>query len=291
MTVACRVALLAACLAVAGACGGGQSSGPAADDATISKRVVDYFQKTVTTSGLEFKVTELKDAEVPGWRKGNLQASLGERNQNLAFYVSSDGRYLFQGEAIDMTIDPRRQVMDKIALDDQPARGADDAKVTIVEYSDFQCPYCARVYDTLEKQVLTEYGDRVRFVFKNFPLTSIHPWAERAALASECGFAQGNDGFWTMYNGLFSQQAEITEENLRTKAIEIARGGGLDVEAFQVCLDDKKAIDAVKADETEAAALGVNSTPTFFINGRRVSGAQTYDNLKQLIDQELAAEG
>jgi protein-disulfide isomerase len=284
-----RLAALGAVLVIA-ACGRGQAPAPAADE-TVSQRVVDYFQKTVTTPGLSFKVTKLEDSEVPNWRKGNLEVALGQQSQNVAFYVSRDGRYLFRGEAVDLTVDPLKQVMEKIKLDGQPERGPKDAKVTIVEYSDFQCPFCARVYTTLENEVLKEYGDKVRFIFKNFPLTSIHPWAEDGALASECAFQQGNDQFWVMYNGLFSKQGEITKENLKDKASEIARSGGIDVAKLTECLEGRKALDAVKADESEATVLGVNSTPTFFINGRRLSGAQTPESFKQMIDQELGGKG
>jgi protein-disulfide isomerase len=279
-----RLRGLLTALLLGAACGGG---GPAASDQAISQRVIDYFQKTVTTPGLNFKVTKIEDSDVPGWRKGNLEVSLGQQTQNVAFYVNRDGKYLFRGDAIDLTIDPLKQVMNKISLENQPERGAKDAKVTIVEYSDFQCPFCARVYTTLENEVLKDYGDKVRFVFKNFPLTSIHPWAEDGAVASECAFQQGNDAFWAMYNGLFSKQSEITKENLKEKASDIAKDGGADVAKFQECLDGKKAMDAVKADESEATALGVNSTPTFFINGRRLSGAQSTQDFKQMIDQEL----
>jgi protein-disulfide isomerase len=264
---------------------------PPASDETISQRVIDYYQKTVTTPGLNFKVTGLQDSEIPGWRKGNLEVSLGTQSQNVAFYVSRDGRYLFRGEAVDVTVDPLKQVMGKIVLDGQPERGPKDAKVTIVEYSDFQCPFCSRVFTTVENDVIKVYGDKVRFVFKNFPLSSIHPWAEDAAVASECAFRQGNDPFWKMYDGLFSKQAEITKENLRDKTSEIAKDAGMDVGKFQECLDGKQTMDAVQADTKEATALGVNSTPTFFINGRRLSGAQTSDNFKQLIDRALGAEG
>src|SRR5262245_26752437 len=280
--------------ALAAGCGGtgeAPATGPAASDEVISQRVIDYFQKTVTTPGLAFKVKDVVDAEVPGWRKGTLEVSLGQQSQQVAFYVSRDGKYLFRGDAVDLTVDPLKKVMNQIALTNQPARGPADAKVTIVEYSDFQCPFCARVYTTLEDQILKEYGDKVRFVFKNFPLTNIHPWAEDGALASECAFQQGNDQFWVMYKGLFTKQGEITKDNLKDKASEIAKDGGLDVAKFQECFDGKKAADAVKADIDEATALGVNSTPIFFVNGRRLSGAQTYENFKQLLDQELGAKG
>jgi len=281
---------LVACLAIPFACSRGDGGSAASDD-TIAQRITQYFEKTVTTAGLTFKVSGLQDAEVPGWRKGNLEVSLGQQSQNVAFYVSRDGRYLFRGDAVDLTVDPLKLVRDKIKLDGEPSRGPADAKVTIVEYSDFQCPFCSRVYTTVESQVLKEYGDKVRFVFKNYPLTSIHSWAEDAAVASECGFQQGNDQFWTMYNGLFSKQGEINKDNLAGKAAEIAEAGGLDVAKFKECLEGKKSLDAVKADESEATALGVNSTPTFFVNGRRLSGAQTYEGFKQLIDQELGAKG
>jgi len=284
-----RLAVLASAVLLAAGCGGG--GGPTASDEAVSQRVVDYFQKTVTTPGLSFKVTKVEDAEIPGWRKGSLEVSLGQQTQNVGFYVSRDGKYLFRGDAVDLTIDPLQQVMNKMDLKNQPERGPKDAKVTIVEYSDFQCPFCARVYTTLEQQVLKDYGDKVRFIYKNFPLSSIHPWAEDGAVASECGFQQGNDQFWAMYNGLFSKQGEITKDNLRDKVTEIAQGAGMDVAKFQECFDGKKTLDAVKADQSEGTALGVNSTPTFFVNGRRLSGAQTPENFKQLIDQELGAKG
>jgi protein-disulfide isomerase len=284
-----RLAALAAAVILAAGCGGG--GGPAASDETVSQRVVDYFQKTVTTPGLTFKVTKVEDSEIPGWRKGSLEVSLGQQTQNVGFYISRDGKYLFRGDAADLTIDPLQQVMNKMDLKNQPERGPKDAKVTIVEYSDFQCPFCARVYTTLEQQVLKDYGDKVRFIYKNFPLSSIHPWAEDGAVASECGFQQGNDQFWAMYNGLFSKQGEITKDNLRDKVTEIAQGAGMDVAKFQECFDGKKTLDAVKADQSEGTALGVNSTPTFFVNGRRLSGAQTPENFKQLIDESLGAKG
>src|SRR5579871_85787 len=269
--------IAAALLLLAAGCGGGprgEASAPAAPPAVA-----------------DATIGQLADAEIPGWRKGTLEVSLGDQHQSVGFYVSRDGRYLLRGDAVDLTIDPLKQVMSKIKLDGVPARGPRDAKVTIVEYSDFQCPFCSRAYATLEDQVLKEYGDRVRFVFKNFPLTSIHPWAEDGAVAAACGAEQGNDQFWVMYNGLFKRQSEITKDNVKDKAVEIGQAGGLDAAKLKDCLDGRKSLDAVKADEAEAASLGVGSTPTFFINGRRVSGAQSYEGFKQIIDQELGAKG
>jgi protein-disulfide isomerase len=272
-------------LVLAAGCGG--SGGRAASDETIGQRVVEYFGKAVTTPGVTFKVTKIEPAEMPGWRKGHLEAALGEQKQDVLFYVSDDGRYLFRGEAVDLTLDPFMALMQKMKLDGEPSRGPTDAKVTVVEYSDFECPYCASAWETFEKEVYPQYKDKVRFVFKQMPLSQIHPWAEDAALATECALLQGNDQFWKLYDGLFGQQRQITKDNVTAKVEEIATTAGLDVPALKDCLAGKKTLDAVKADQAEAASVGVNSTPTFFVNGRRVQGAQA-DALKQAIDQALA---
>jgi protein-disulfide isomerase len=270
-------------VALAAACGGG----PTASDDTISQRVVDYFGKAVTTPGVTFKVTKLEPAEMTGWRKGHMEASLGDQKQDILFYVTNDGRYLFRGEAVDLTVDPFVALMQKMKLEGEPTRGPADAKVTIVEYSDFQCPYCGRAWEVFEKEVYPQYKDSVRFVFKQMPLTQIHPWAEDAAVATECALQQGNDQFWKLYDGLFAQQGQITKDNLPAKVEEIASAAGLDVPRLKECLAGRKTLDAVKADQAEAASIGVNSTPTFFVNGRRVQGAQSAEDFKRAIDAAL----
>ncbi len=272
-------------------CGGGTGGGgPAASDETISTRVVDYFGKAVSTPGVTFKVTKIEPAEIAGWRKGHLEAALGEQKQDVPFYISNDGRYLFRSDAIDLTVDPFQAVMQKIKLDGAPSRGPADAKVTVVEFSDFECPYCAQAWEIFEKQVYPQYGDKVRFVFKQMPLTQIHPFSEDAAVASMCALQQGNEQFWKLYNGLFAKQGELSKENLPAKVEEIATAAGLDVPKLKECLAEHKTLDAVKADQAEAAAVGVNGTPTFFVNGRRVQNTQDANAFKQAIDQALGGK-
>ena len=283
-------ALLVLSLGIGCGGAGGGGGGQAASDDAISNKVVEYFGKAVSTPGVTFKVTKIEPAEIPGWKKGHLEAALGEQKQDVPFYVSNDGRYLFRSDVVDLTIDPFQAVMQKIKLDGAPSRGPADAKVTVVEFSDFECPFCARAWEIFEKEVYPQYGDKVRFVFKQMPLTQIHPFSEDAAVASMCALQQGNDQFWKLYNGLFAKQGEINKENLPAKVEEIATAAGLDVPKLKECLASRKSIDAVKADQQEAAAVGVNSTPTFFVNGRRVQGAQDANAFKQALDQALGAK-
>jgi protein-disulfide isomerase len=177
--------------------------------------------------------------------------------------------------------------MKKISLKNVPSRGPANAKVTIVEYSDFQCPFCSRGYQTLENQVLKDYGDKVRFVYKNFPLP-MHPWAEPAAVATECAREQKPEAFWKLYKFYFENQRDITPQNLKDKSLEVLKDDGVDPAKFSDCFDNKKTLDLVKAEQAEGGSVGVSGTPAFIINGRLISGAQPYENFKAVIDDELA---
>jgi protein-disulfide isomerase len=173
--------------------------------------------------------------------------------------------------------DPNRRYNVNIA--GSPARGSDSAKITIVEFSDFQCPFCSRVVPTMD-QIEEEYGDQVRIVFKHLPL-SIHSKAKAAHAAAEAAHRQGK--FWEMHDAIFANQREMSPE----KYVEYAAEMGLDVEQFKrdVVGDDVKR--KVDADTKEASALGVTGTPAFFINGKFLSGARPFDAFKDVIDEEL----
>jgi protein-disulfide isomerase len=264
----------------------GAPGGKVADKEEVSRRIGEYFGKSVTP-GVTLRVTDLAPAEVPGWSKGSLEVSAAGNTQNMSFLVSQDGRYFISGEVVDLTTDPLQAVMQKIDLKGEPARGPADAKVTIVEYSDFQCPFCSRGYQVVEEQVMPEYKDKVKFYFKNLPLKSIHPWAESAAIAAECAKQQSGEGFWSLYNALFKSQKDINQGNLKEKVTQFAKDAHLDEAKFTECFDSKASQAQVDKDVEEATAVGANSTPTFFVNGRRLEGAQPFENFKAIIDQEL----
>jgi len=252
----------------------------------VAKRIEEFFSKSVTP-GITLDVNGIQPSEVPGWNKGVLDVDANGNKQAIPFLVSPDGRYFISGEVTDLTIDPLEATRKRIDLTGRHARGPADAKVTIVEYSDFQCPFCSRGYQILEEQVMTEYDGKVRLFFKHLPLKTIHPWAEGAALATECAGDQSGDGFWKMYHAIFKSQRELNPDNLKAKVTDFAKSAGLDEGKFTQCYDGKTALPRVEKDLAEAAALGANSTPTFFINGRRLEGAQPLENFKAIIDEEL----
>lgn len=169
-----------------------------------------------------------------------------------------------------------------------PFFGPEDAPITIIEFSDFECPFCQRHFAQVYPQLLAEYPGQIRFVYKDFPLTSIHPNARDAALAAQCADEQGE--FWDYHDLLFSGRLAFTVESYQQYASELE----LDAEAFATCLDEERYSEQVAADMDLARTLGVQSTPTFFINGIGIVGAQPFDVFAQVIDYELSqveAEG
>lgn len=167
------------------------------------------------------------------------------------------------------------------SADDDARIGSPDAPVEIIEFSDFQCPFCSRAASTI-KQILDEYGDQVTFVYRDFPLDSIHPMATPAAIAAECVRENGGDeAFFEYHDKIFANQQALSNDNLKAWAQEF----GYDIGS---CLDSQKYLDEVKKDLADAQAAGGRGTPYFVINGNPLSGAQPFSAFKLIIDAELA---
>jgi protein-disulfide isomerase len=171
----------------------------------------------------------------------------------------------------------------EVSVDDDPARGSKDAPITIVEFSDFQCPYCLRVEPTL-KQLVDRYGDRIRWVYRDYPL-NFHPFAAKAAEAASCANDQGK--FWEMHERIFTNQGKLGVEDLKGYSAAL----GLDKAAFDQCLDSGKYTEEWKKDLADGTKYGVSGTPAFFINGRFVNGAAPVDKFTSIIDDELERKG
>jgi len=167
----------------------------------------------------------------------------------------------------------------EVATDGKPSLGPDSAPVTIVEFSDFQCPYCRQSQDTL-KRLMAAYEGKVKLVFRDFPLRNIHPQAQKAAEAAQCAAEQQK--FWPYHDKLFAA-ASLQPDELKKFAQEL----GLKLEQFTACLDSNKHAAAIDADMRAGRDVGINATPTFFINGYLLSGAATYERFKELVDAAL----
>jgi protein-disulfide isomerase len=171
-----------------------------------------------------------------------------------------------------------------LAAGDDPSRGPADAPITIVEFSDFQCPYCSRATATLKK-LESSYPGKIRLVYRDFPLVQIHPNAARAAEAGACANEQGK--FWAMHDAMFEHQDKLAEADLKASAATL----GLDAAKFEQCLGSGRYTGQWKKDAAEGERYGVSSTPAFFINGRLVVGAQPYESFARIMDEELARAG
>ncbi len=200
---------------------------------------------------------------------------LNQNRQQAVAAFMQEGR---KKQAVAIHMEPPRADV-KVGEQD-PSKGPAGAPIQIVEFSDFQCPFCSRVGPTLA-QVTAKYGDKVRIVFRDFPLTSMHPDAQGAAEAANCAAEQGK--FWEYHDRLFQSQQAQGKEHLKQYAAEL----GLKAESFNACVDSGKYRDDVLKDLADGQRLGVTGTPAFFVNGRFLSGAQPYENFAQIIDEEL----
>lgn len=239
------------------------------------------------------KVGEVTDAEVQQWYQAN-QARIG--NRPLEQIAPQIKNFLVQQKSAGVREQfvaslrakhPTRILMDvarvEVAEAGAPAKGPAGAPVSIIEFSDFECPFCSRVVPSIDEVVKT-YGDQVRVAFRQFPL-NIHPRAQKAAEASLCAHEQGK--FWQMHDLMFGDQKKLEIADLKSKAGSL----GVDQAKFDACLDGGKFASQVSADMADGQKAGVTGTPAIFINGRFVNGAVPYGDLAKIIDDELMRKG
>jgi protein-disulfide isomerase len=233
------------------------------------------------------KASEVSDADVDDFYLQN-QARISQPKEQVAEQIRSYIRQqrLQKAEAdffaeieskyqVDYLLEPLRV---EVAASG-PGRGSEQAPVTIVEFSDFECPYCKRVLPTID-QVEKKFGDKIRVVYRQYPL-SIHANAQKAAEASLCALDQGK--FWEMHDLLFEEQKALTLPDLKEKATRLQ----LDAETFASCLDSGRHAETVQADLRDGTAAGVDGTPAFFVNGRFLSGAVAFETMSQMVEDEI----
>jgi len=263
-----------------------QQAAPAPAPATNSQQISDYVRKAFNVpAGVGIAIKDAPKSSIEGFRQIAIEFTTERGLQTQEAWLTPDN-HLIIGRVFDLKEDPYQKNLAKINLANAPTTGAPDAKVTIVEYSDFQCPYCSQAHATID-QLMQQYQGKVKLVYKHLPL-NMHNWAEDAAVASTCVYQQDNATFWKLYDYLFTNQGTVTKETLAQKVEQATKDSKVNQEELKKCIDTKATMAIVKANMTEAESLGLNSTPSFVINGRPVIGALELAQFKQVVDEALA---
>lgn len=265
---------------------------PAPDVASFTARARRYLLGGGQISeDVQVTAANLRVFAAPGLYRGDLMLTKEGQSQRVPFYVTVDGRWLFMNDPIDLDVDPVAASRAGISISaEDPILGSEDAPVTIVEYSDFQCPFCARANSIVQGEVLSRYGDQVRFVYKQMPLVSLHPWAQSASEMGICVLrGAGQLAYWRFHAAVFANQRRMPQDpQLAAGELEaMAIAAGAKPAALEACLASGQAAQVVADTVAEATALGINATPTFFINGRKLSGAQPPEVFATMIEAEL----
>lgn len=275
---------VALCLTVAG------SAQTKAKKSALDKPTMEAYVRHLFVMDKRIAVTvgdPKPSAELPGFVAVTVHAAMGQQAQDFNFLVSKDGSKILQGQVFDVANNPFKSDLDKLKTEFEPSLGAPGADVVLVEFSDFQCPFCKQEAQMLRDNLVKTYPSNVRLYFKTFPLESLHPWAKTAAIASRCVFRQKPAAFWDFHDWAFDKQADLTLENFKSKFLEWAGGQkDLDAKELGACLDQKATVAEVEKDIAEGHELNVDRTPTLFVNGRRIAASIDWPNLKQIIDFE-----
>jgi protein-disulfide isomerase len=242
---------------------------------------------------IDVSVGQRGPSEIPGYDKVPVTLAKGGRSSKHDFLISSDSKTIIEWEKLDISQD--------INTSGRPERGNKDAKVTIVNYDDFECPFCSRMHQTIFPDLFKIYGNQVRIVYKDYPLIEIHPWAMHAAVDANCLAAQNSDAFWDFADYTHANQKTITGPadhpdinqvfaRLDVLTFDLGTKHNLNSNDLQACVK-KQDESVVRASLAEGDKLGVDATPTIFVNGEVVSGILSAADLRAIIDKALREAG
>lgn len=240
----------------------------------------------------------LRPSEFPNYDLVTISLVGGPKKQDVEFLLARDGKSLVRFTKLDITKDPYAELMKKINVVGRPTRGNKDAKVVAVNFDDFECPFCSRMHQTLFPELFKEYGDRVLFIYKDYPLSQIHPWATHAAVDANCLAAQSNDAYWDFADFIHANQKTVSGEKkgdpqfavVDKMTLEQGQKHNLDAGKLQACIKTQNE-DTIKASIKEGESLGIDATPTMFVNGQRVDGALPINEVRAILDSALTQAG
>ena len=250
-----------------------------------SKATVDSFMQHWFgyDSSITWQVAQIQPSEVPGFAEVVVNMEKGGQRQAMVLYVSHDEKHAFTGEAIPFGADPFAPTRKELATSTTGiARGPANAPLTVVEFSDLECPHCKQAQPVVEKLM----GDfpNARFVFQQFPIEAAHPWAFKAATWAQCIGRESNPAFWNFVNAIYDDQLNIDAQNADAKMKEHATAAGADATKAAACASSPETATAVRDSFELGKTVGVTGTPTVFLNGRKITGITTipYEVLKDL---------
>jgi protein-disulfide isomerase len=261
----------------------------------IERQVRSYYS---VPPDVKIQIGPRKPSEFPNYDSVTVTFDNGRKQQPYDFILSKDDKILIRMTKLDLTTDPYAELMKKISVRGRPTRGNPSAKVVAISYDDFECPFCSRMHQTLFPELLKEYGDRVAFIYKDFPLAEIHPWATHAAVDANCLEAQNTDAYWDFADYVHANPKEVSAAQgqqqqfaaLDRLTLQQGQKHNLNAAVLQACVQTQND-EAVKASVKEGEALGVEATPTLFVNGEKLDGARPIGELRAALDRALEQAG
>jgi protein-disulfide isomerase len=301
-----RSALLALCAAGLGGCLAAQRppaktppAPPAKPNPTVAvkktaydKAVLEAYLRHRYLWGPQITVAigdPKPSTQLPGMKEVTARLSWAGGSTEEAFLISADGQTVVKGEVYDIAQNPFKRELDKLKTEFQPSFGTPGATVVLVIFTDFECPFCRSEAKMLRDNLLSAFPKQVRVYFRDFPLEQIHPWAKMASIAGRCVFRQNPAAFWQYHDWVFEHQSEINADNFQSKMLEFAKGKEDAIDTLQLsrCMETRATEAEVDKNTADGRALQVMSTPTMFVNGRRLVGQVEWPNLRQIIEYEI----
>jgi protein-disulfide isomerase len=261
----------------------------------IERQVRAYY---TLPASVKVTISPLRPSEFPNYDALTITIEGGGKKQDYDFLLAKDSKTLLRMTKLDLTKDPYAETMKKIDVSGRPVRGNKDAKVVVVNYDDLECPFCSRMHQVLFPELLKEYGDRVEFIYKDYPIAEIHPWAVHAAVDANCLAAQSSDAYWDFADYIHSNQGEVSSQKghdaqfatLDRLTTEQGQKHNVDQPKLQACIKSQSE-DSIKASLKEGEAVGVSATPTMFINGQEMDGALPIAEVRAALDLALVQAG
>ena len=275
------ISILVATLAV---CSAQTPAKPALDKTKLEAYI---RQVELLPAQMPVKIGDPKPSIFPNYQDLPVEVTTQNGVYALHYFLSSDGKTLVKGNMFDTTKPPFESERKTITTAGQPNLGTPGAPVTVVVFSDFQCPNCKEEAKIVHDNIGKGYEKDVRVYFKDFPLEQLHPWAKPAAIAGRCVFRQQPAAFWDYHDWIYEHQAEITPETLKSKVLGWAETNKIDAAKLGTCIDTRATEKEVDREIAEGRALGVSGTPTIFLNGRPLTGAIPWTSLEQVLKIDI----